>query len=87
MSKERTPRFEYDCGHCKLNWCCGELCACFKWPDAIKTPRSRMTLVNKLQRAWRRLVRPRSQKSLAVLKTRCLDTRKAWYKANPKFAI
>lgn len=87
MSAERTPRFEYDCGHCKLNWCCGELCACFKWPDAVKTPKSRMTLVNRLQRAWRRIKQPRRQNELEALTRRCLRTRKTWYKNHPKFAI
>ncbi|MCK9155134.1 MAG: hypothetical protein M0P12_03365 [Paludibacteraceae bacterium] len=24
----REPRWEYDCFHCKLSWCCGPSCAC-----------------------------------------------------------
>lgn len=23
-----TPRFQYDCAHCKYNWCCGYTCGC-----------------------------------------------------------
>lgn len=26
--KELEARWKYDCGHCKLSWCCGPLCQC-----------------------------------------------------------
>ena len=25
---EHAPKFEYDCEHCKFNWCCGLACVC-----------------------------------------------------------
>ncbi len=24
----KQPRYKYDCGNCKFNWCCGYTCAC-----------------------------------------------------------
>lgn len=29
MSAEKIPRWQYDCGHCKMRWNCGPRCACF----------------------------------------------------------
>lgn len=29
MNDGLTARWEYDCGHCQLNWNCGPICACF----------------------------------------------------------
>lgn len=28
MDKEHNPRWKYDCGNCKFNWCCGPTCHC-----------------------------------------------------------
>ena len=28
MSEEISPRWEFDCGHCRFSWCCGPVCAC-----------------------------------------------------------
>jgi hypothetical protein len=25
---EHNPQFQYDCAHCKFNWCCGPTCSC-----------------------------------------------------------
>ena len=47
------PRYEYDCGHCKLAWCCGVLCACFPAKQLPVRP-ARRRLVRKLQAMWRK---------------------------------
>jgi hypothetical protein len=36
-TQQMIPRFEYDCGHCKLAWQCGPGCMCWKGPE-IKPP-------------------------------------------------
>lgn len=64
MSKQRAklpvvhaPRYQYDCDHCKFNWCSGPLCACAlnltnaKVPPA---PAKRAREVAELQEAWRK---------------------------------
>jgi len=25
---KKAPEFQYDCDHCKYNWCCGYTCGC-----------------------------------------------------------
>lgn len=26
-----SPRWEFDCGHCRFSWCCGPVCSCGRW--------------------------------------------------------
>ena len=89
--KEITPRFEYDCGHCKLNWNCGDLCACFKWQGAIPTPKDRAYRVARFQRYWRKLTQiediKKRDERIDALKARIRQHRKDWYAANPQFPI
>ena len=89
--KEAIPRFECDCGHCKLNWNCGELCACFKWKGATPTPRDRARQVSRFQSYWRMLTQiediQKRDKRISALKARIRQHRKEWYAANPQFPI
>lgn len=78
-NSEVNPRFYYDCGHCKFNWCCGELCACHSGlPPA---PKDRQKAVDKWQRIWRK------QGSSPAL-TRCIHAdRREWYANRGEKAI
>lgn len=29
MKDKQEARWQYDCFHCKMSWCCGPSCACF----------------------------------------------------------
>lgn len=48
------PRHLYDCGHCKFNWCCGPLCACFPGKQLPPAPYALGVAVERLQNTWRR---------------------------------
>lgn len=41
-----SPRFEYDCSHCRFNWNCGPLGTCL--PKLPKAPKTRMAHVKKM---------------------------------------
>lgn len=75
----REPRFLYDCGHCKFNWCCGELCACSS--GLPRAPKDRQSAVDKWQRIWRK------QGSSEKLEKRIRADRLAWYHSRGEEAV
>ena len=89
--KEIEPRFEYDCGHCKLNWNCGERCACFRSRDMVPTPPDRKRQVAAFQAAWRKISEirnwPKQKKLLDAQRERILKARAVWYAKHPEFPL
>jgi hypothetical protein len=89
---EINPRFKYDCGHCKVNWCCGELCACENKSlskDWIKTPLSRQRQVVRWQAEQQKYFylpdAPDKFEKYTALKARVLKSRQKWYAKHPEF--
>ena len=78
MTKELNPRYYYDCGHCKFNWCCGELCACLPY-GLPKAPAYRNRQVAALQAFWRKHHGTKKYKHEDFTKM-CLRARTKWYK-------
>jgi hypothetical protein len=74
MKRYPEPRYQYDCGHCKFNWCCGELCACIA--TLPKSPQFRARSVARLQAHWRRHEDEHSHDHFRRL---ALAGRKRWY--------
>jgi hypothetical protein len=47
-----TPRYQYECGHCRFNWCCGPTCWCLFRGKLPEPPVERAREVERTQREW-----------------------------------
>jgi len=47
-----NPKHKYDCGNCKMSWCCGYVCACGlrRLPEPTDSIKNE---VKKQQKEWR----------------------------------